>query len=380
MIACSGGGADGPGDGDGGAIDATLAPGDGSAAVRDAGASARDASTADATVPDALAQGGCPLGARDLGSAVGVDGAIDGQDTCAVSYGCGLPEGLGNAGCNVWLAEADGALLPGTVFGSQCWIPEDSGCTDDVYVPAEGGAITVFCYPCFGGGGRRPAGLVRERSVLGAGLGAYLAALAYEENASITAFERMRVELWNAGAPRVLSAAAGRAARDEVRHARTMTRLAEKRGGRVVTARVRRARGRSELAMALQNAVEGCVRETYGALLAQWQAAHAGDLELRRAFSAIARDEARHASLSWALARWIEPRLDENARARVDRARARAVRHLANAMRDPEARLAADAGLPSAAESRALLTSLASALGITTDARRSLPRRAAPSP
>jgi hypothetical protein len=80
--------------------------------------------------------------------------------------------------------------------------------------------------------------------------------------------------------------------------------------------------------MARENAVEGCVNETFGALVAAWQAAHARDASRRRSFARIAADEARHAALSWAVARWAEGRLDSGARARVAAAAARAARAL----------------------------------------------------
>jgi len=378
MMACNGSnGGEGSGAADA-AVDGTLTP-DAGPPIGDAGP--RDASDAsksrDAGFPDAFAQGGCALGSVDLGSAVGVDGAPDGQDTCAIYYGCGLPEGLGSAGCNVLLTESDGAFvvddgaLVTTISGSQCWLAEDAGCIDDAYAPGDGGAITILCFPCFGGGGRRPAGLLGTRSPSRAsGTGAYLAELAYEEEASITAFERMRAELVCLAAPRALVAGAARAARDEVRHARTMTRLAERRGGRVAGARVRRGRKRATWAIAAENAAEGCVKETYGALLARWQAAHAADGELRHAFTRIARDEARHAALSWALARWIEPKLDASQRTRVERARARALRTLAEGVDEPEASVVRDAGLPTASQARALLSAMARELGLTKGARR----------
>jgi hypothetical protein len=50
--------------------------------------------------------------------------------------------------------------------------------------------------------------------------------------------------------------------------------------------------------------VEGCVGETFGALLLTWQAERAEDPRVRRALAAIARDEARHAALAWEVWAW----------------------------------------------------------------------------
>jgi hypothetical protein len=69
--------------------------------------------------------------------------------------------------------------------------------------------------------------------------------------------------------------------------------------------------------LAVENAREGCVRETYGALIALHQAEHAVSAELREAFAAIADDEIAHAALSWDLARWFERRLGSHAAERA---------------------------------------------------------------
>jgi hypothetical protein len=61
---------------------------------------------------------------------------------------------------------------------------------------------------------------------------------------------------------------------------------------------------RSLLAAALENAVEGCVRETWGALSAHFQAARAADPSARRLWRDIAADESEHAELSLALHDW----------------------------------------------------------------------------
>jgi hypothetical protein len=91
---------------------------------------------------------------------------------------------------------------------------------------------------------------------------------------------------------------------------------------------VKRRAVRSLGRLAMENAVEGCVRETYGALLACWQAQSAGDADFRTAMVRIAEDEARHAELAWAIARWAEPRLERGAQRRVKSARHAAWRAL----------------------------------------------------
>jgi hypothetical protein len=107
-----------------------------------------------------------------------------------------------------------------------------------------------------------------------------------------------------------------------------MGRLARRFGRSPLRARVRAREPRSLEAMAQENAVEGCVRETYGGLLATWQAAHACDTEVAAEMARIAEDETRHAALSWAIARWVEPLLDRRARTRITARRRAAIERL----------------------------------------------------
>ena len=374
FIACSSSGSTATEDDTGlhGAADATvdsLRP-EADAREEDA-ASVREATVADGARPPLFPPadagpdrwGGCFAGAYEVNA--GLD-ATPQTDTCAYVYACGLDgTGLGVSGCQVLQVVANGELAPLPMM--TCWLPQDAGCNDDALAPEnEAGGVTVYCTPCPPGGGRRPTGLRRHPPPRArTALGAYLASMAFEEEASIVAFERMREELESLGAPAPLIAAAERAARDEREHAETMTRLALARGAGVVRARVPRVRKRSLAAVATENAREGCIRETYGALLAKWQSVHAEDAELRRAFARIADHEASHAALSWALARWIEERLAPATRKRVARARALAIRELRSALGiEPAPDVARLAGLPPAKEARALFVALTGELGL----------------
>jgi hypothetical protein len=176
----------------------------------------------------------------------------------------------------------------------------------------------------------------------------------------------VRIELQAQPAER----AAERAARDEARHARDMSRLAARHGVAARLPRIGERPVRALEAIALENVVEGCVRETYGALVALFQAETSRDPDVRRAMQRIAGDESRHAALSWRVARWIEPRLDSAGRARVAKARRRAVRQLRGELaHDAPIALRELVGLPSAARARELLDALDHALGLT-DAHR----------
>jgi hypothetical protein len=209
--------------------------------------------------------------------------------------------------------------------------------------------------------GRRPAGLVAESEGGQRDLSAYLGEVAYLEAASVAAFVGLGRELRHHGAPRPLLRATVRAARDEVRHARVMGALARRHGVAQRKARVKAPPAVRTLAeIAVENAVEGCVRETYGALVATYQARTAGDAALRAAMRGIAKDETAHAALAWRIAAWIDRRLTPAERNQVSEARREAVEQLARGV----ARGAAEpsvqrlAGIPSPTQAVRMMTEM----------------------
>ncbi len=210
--------------------------------------------------------------------------------------------------------------------------------------------------------GRRPAGLVSlgtEPRTSTSKLGEYLARTAHLEAASVIAFERLAEELSLHKAPAQLVERALSAREDEQRHAAVMRDLALARGGQPEVVRTREFRPRGVLELAVENAVEGCIRETYGALVGAHQATRAKDLELRMAFRGIAPDEARHAALAHAVHVWAWERLDPSARERLRKAQLAAVFELARECSlAPDAELLEAAGLPDAAMACALLGEL----------------------
>jgi hypothetical protein len=207
--------------------------------------------------------------------------------------------------------------------------------------------------------GRRPAGLIARRAA-GRSVGAHFARSAELEAASVPAFETLERELLAHGAPASFAARARLAARDEVMHARDVARLARKLGGRPCKPRVvPLAAARSLEAIALENAIEGCVRETYGALVARHQAARARLPAVRRLYARIGVDETRHAALAWDIARWVESRIGAAARRRVRSATRDAVLALHESAREPVSPALADiAGLPTANSAAAMLGAL----------------------
>jgi hypothetical protein len=224
--------------------------------------------------------------------------------------------------------------------------------------------IWIRCYTyCPPGVGRRPPGL--EEQAIGAELGAYFEGMARLEAASVDAFRILRRELSGHRLPRRLDRAMRRAARDEVRHARAARALGRRFGGSYAPPVIEPQRARSLEAIAIDNAVEGCVRETYGALVASHQARTAKDPTVRAAMARIARDETRHAALSWQLDAWLRGRLDAGARERVAQAKRAARAELdATVTRGQTRELSEVAGLPAPELAREMLGHLARALEV----------------
>lgn len=210
----------------------------------------------------------------------------------------------------------------------------------------------VSISPPLGVCGRRPEGLREVHAFAGlTSAGRFFAQCTHLEEASVPAFRTLERELRALGAGAKLLSAARRAARDEVRHTTMMRALAEVFGGECAEVEVEVPRPRAALAMALENAREGCVGETYGAAQAAFQARRASDPRVRATLAVIARDEARHAELAWAVDAFLAPLLTADERREVERAREEAWAALEASLReDPSEELRTVAGLPNARE------------------------------
>lgn len=208
--------------------------------------------------------------------------------------------------------------------------------------------------------GRRPERLLPPLHIEdSSAIGSYLASSAHLESAAVLAFEHLIVELEAYGAPAELIADARIARDDEIRHANVVGDLARRFGATPAEARMDPTPVRALLDIALENEVEGIVRETLGAALATWRATHAEDAEVRTAMEAIARDERAHAELSWRIGAWIDARLSEDERAIVRDARIVAVAELYASFRgEPSDEVIAIAGAPRAAEVQSLIAEL----------------------
>ena len=215
---------------------------------------------------------------------------------------------------------------------------------------------TITVGYCFAGAeGRRPAGLASARKRCATPAGGHLARAAFYEAASVHAFVQLARELRRHRAPRALVTAMRRSAAEEIVHARLMTSLARARGSTPPPLVVTTPRRRSIEAIAIENAREGLVGETWSAVIALWQSVHAPDPQLRATYARIADDELRHAELALEIDRWTRSRLAPAARVRVDAARHRAITALSRqARRAPHRALVSELGLPDGAASSKL--------------------------
>jgi hypothetical protein len=216
----------------------------------------------------------------------------------------------------------------------------------------------LFC------GGRRPLNLAPPKASAGSSLSGFFVELAYLEAASVHAFRALAGELAALRAPSRLVRAAHRAKRDEIRHARVTSALARRFGGVPCWPVMVRKPGRAPLVdIAIENAVEGCVRETFGALVAHWQAGHAADTGVRAAMARIARDETAHAALAWQIHAWARSQLNQAELRRVKGAMRTGIDGLAA---PHEAELPVEilrfAGMPGSAVKAALKSALAQRL------------------
>lgn len=339
IVACGGSTADVPGQ------QATSPTGGGTstspteprAPSRDAGAS--DARS-DANVPEADA--GCTTAPALVRSG----GCSD-----VWHHACGIPkdvkveDGLTQEECNKVCGPktTPPGLPPGTYWGCAQYL------LDDLPGPS------FECYTCVEG--RRPDGYVDH--LLAPTIAGWLAHAADLERVSIDAFQILRRELEHHGAPSEMTRRAQRAEADEVRHARILATLARREGATLSVAPVTHGPVRALVDIALENAVEGCIRETYGALVAGFQADHAARNDIRCVMKRIYRDETSHAELAWHVHAWIVEKLTAPERVRVEQAMEAALAELTLAASSPTGDALVEAlGLPPRAQAQRLVDGL----------------------
>ena len=216
------------------------------------------------------------------------------------------------------------------------------------------------CYS--GSGGRRPAEVHFADNRACSFTGAILSHACQLEAASVPAFRQLAHQLRTHRAPMRLVSAARAAARDEIRHAKVMRKLANRFGAQPGEPICPTATENTPIeTIAELNEREGCVRESYAALVAAHQGATATDPKIRKAMAAIASDELRHASLSREVRSWILPQLTGAQREHLTDVRQQELQLLRERTRTamPEP-VRMQLGLPSAATASLMIGLLAS--------------------
>lgn len=278
----------------------------------------------------AASDGGADNGAADSGAAdSGSDGSADG----------GSDDAGAEAGTFDCAAVSCGDLCVAAFFGG--W----SGGGEDACKKTATELSCTVRHPC----GRRFHRMEEPAT------NDVLRDAAYLEAASVIAFEHLARDLAFHEAPFGLIAAAVRAGEDERRHTALVHALA---GGASPEPHAQPWRARKLVDIAIENAVEGCVGETWGALVALAQARDASSPEVRAVYASIAPDEIGHAALAYEIDAWLRPLLTPEERTAVDTAKAAA---WARYEIDIDAGTAARLGIPNGDTSRTMLKALASA-------------------
>lgn len=240
----------------------------------------------------------------------------------------------------------------GTIDSCALTLPEnEDGSGEPGRVSCAGTGYEYICE------GRRPLGHVEAGDeACSDALGRTLAAMAYLEAASVIAFEQLAAQLRGFAAPCELIERCMIAASEERAHARWLTMLATRR--KAVVPEVTQTQATSSLLdVALHNAVEGCVHETFAALLAAHRERRASSPTLRRVFAKIAVDEAGHAQLAWDIHAWMQTQLAPAQAQAVVEAQQQAFARLPERAREL-ASLPAELGSLTIAEAEALALAL----------------------
>jgi len=300
---------------------------------------------------DAQACGGCGCTVADTGAPV----SLTAEQACDLIASNTQPtnsNGVYGSTCETYCPAAPFCEVPPDFAARFAALNGDGGTVDDAgdadggtldasatadagasfVCPSQSSPVMITCgqYACLG---RLTEGFTTPSCA--STMGDRFAAMAFLEAVSVHAFARLEQELRAHGAGAELLRDARRARRDEQRHTAMMARLARRNGceARLPDAPTP-APVRSLFEIALENAVEGCVRETYGAVVGLIEGETCSDASLRKVMRAVAIDECRHAELAWAVHAWAMPQLSVSEAQRVERAMRAAMEEISD--RDAE--------------------------------------------
>ena len=169
--------------------------------------------------------------------------------------------------------------------------------------------------------GRKPPGILefkpQEIRKNQNAVGSLLSRNAAFEAASVIAFEHLREELEFYDAPLSILKKIDAAIVDERRHAIQIAQLAHCYGQTADQFKVTKSVIRSLESIATDNMIEGCIGESWGALVGLHQAVTASDKSIAQVMQVIANEEIEHASLSWEIHAWLFPQLTSQEKERV---------------------------------------------------------------
>mgnify|MGYP000088379020 FL=1 len=190
-------------------------------------------------------------------------------------------------------------------------------------------------------------------------IGQYLADMTAMETAAITAFYYLSRELEAYAAPAELIARAREAVLEETRHSEMAALLAASFDAEMPEISVDDFCLRPLYEIALENAVEGCVNETFAAACGLWQSEYAQLDVFRKVIGHITEEEMGHAALSWDIHQWIMPQLSQAEQEQIHRAQASAVDSLVDDFKQESNPVLHQAfGLPTKEDATRLFTQL----------------------
>ncbi|MAA79970.1 MAG: hypothetical protein CL916_12010 [Deltaproteobacteria bacterium] len=161
----------------------------------------------------------------------------------------------------------------------------------------------------------------------------------HAEASSVAAFVQLRAELKQHDAPEEILGRCMKAAIDEVHHARMMAKLIRDSGECIPELDFGSVAKRSIFEIALDNAVEGCIFETYSALKAHYQYKHATDPRIVAVMKVIAPDETRHAQLAWDIHHFLMSKLSQDEQKKILDAQREATQQLIEQAREESERV-----------------------------------------
>jgi hypothetical protein len=207
--------------------------------------------------------------------------------------------------------------------------------------------------------GRMPAGLHIHDYETSSALGNYFAQMTAMESAAVTAFRYLVRELEAYQAPAELIRLARAAIGEEINHAKLAGMLAKAYAAPIPRIEVEDFQLRSLYEIALENAIEGCVNETFAAACGMWQQERAEHETFRAVIGCVTEEECRHAALSWAIHDWAMPQLTLAEQAYIRQAQTEAVDILAhNFLQEEHPVVRRAVGLPETADAARLFQQL----------------------